>query len=435
MKPHSITVSRSFSILLAVSFAVAAGCSKPKSADEKKSAVTATIVSNKLAAIAAAGEPTSPAELNKWYVEPPAGENAAEIYAQAFAALTADDPKSPASVAKNQQALALLQQAAERKSCRYPIDLSLGLGTPIPHLYKFKPCANLLSSAATLEAAAARTANATKDILTGIYLARSLDNEPLLISRLVEIASLAITLQGLEQALTRRAFSAEQLSNIENALHDAEGVTSFQRVLAAERANVVTSFRLSAEDWAKLSSLLVEISILTTNDAAFDFTAYKMTAVYQEDFASALDWMTALVERAAKPFPDALEAGDAPKLENAAGQKLAVSAMFLPGFGNSLTRAAEIAARLRTAQTALAVERFRLQHASKLPASLNELSPVFITSVPNDPYDGQPLRFKKLPTRGYVVYSVGKNRNDDGGTAHAKDKPSSAPDVTFTVGR
>ena len=33
----------------------------------------------------------------------------------------------------------------------------------------------------------------------------------------------------------------------------------------------------------------------------------------------------------------------------------------------------------------------------------------------DDPYDGKPLRYKKLTPKGYVVYSIGRNRVDDGG--------------------
>ena len=69
-------------------------------------------VSNKIAAIAAKGDPVTLEELNKSYAEPPAGQNAAELYAQAFNALTDEDPKVPNFLAHNQKAVALLLQAA-----------------------------------------------------------------------------------------------------------------------------------------------------------------------------------------------------------------------------------------------------------------------------------------------------------------------------------
>jgi hypothetical protein len=46
--------------------------------------------------------------------------------------------------------------------------------------------------------------------------------------------------------------------------------------------------------------------------------------------------------------------------------------------------------------------------------------------LPLDPFDGQPLRYKKLP-KGYVVYSNGEDGKDDGG--------DEKKDITFTVER
>ena len=50
----------------------------------------------------------------------------------------------------------------------------------------------------------------------------------------------------------------------------------------------------------------------------------------------------------------------------------------------------------------------------------------FFFNVLSDPFDGQELRYKKLAT-GYVDYSVGNDRVDDGG--------DEKKDITFTVVR
>lgn len=52
-------------------------------------------------------------------------------------------------------------------------------------------------------------------------------------------------------------------------------------------------------------------------------------------------------------------------------------------------------------------------------ASLEELVPVFLESIPIDPLDGNPIRYKLVDDKP-VVYSVGANRADEGGIA-AKD--------------
>ena len=61
----------------------------------------------------------------------------------------------------------------------------------------------------------------------------------------------------------------------------------------------------------------------------------------------------------------------------------------------------------------LAVERFRLDNDA-LPETLNDLAPKYIESIPLDPFDGNPLRYKKLET-GYSIYSIGPDCIDDGG--------------------
>ena len=88
--------------------------------------------------------------------------------------------------------------------------------------------------------------------------------------------------------------------------------------------------------------------------------------------------------------------------------------MLLPALGAAHIKDARHVANLRVAAAALAIERFRLAHADALPGSLQELVPTYCQSVPSDPFDGKPLRYK---THGasYAVYSIGSDGQDDGG--------------------
>jgi hypothetical protein len=60
--------------------------------------------------------------------------------------------------------------------------------------------------------------------------------------------------------------------------------------------------------------------------------------------------------------------------------------------------------------------------------------PTWLPKIPTDIFDGQPLRYGRLE-RGYVVYSVGPDRLDDGGTEKPKKGSVKSWDVTFTVER
>ena len=79
-------------------------------------------------------------------------------------------------------------------------------------------------------------------------------------------------------------------------------------------------------------------------------------------------------------------------------------------------------------RTAIAVEQYRLDHGA-LPESLDVLTPKYIEAVPVDPFDGHTIRYRLTDT-GFMVYSVGDNRVDDGGVDDMR-----TGDVVFTVKR
>jgi hypothetical protein len=68
----------------------------------------------------------------------------------------------------------------------------------------------------------------------------------------------------------------------------------------------------------------------------------------------------------------------------------------------------------RTSIAALAIERYRRAHGGQAPPSLDVLVPDYLASVPSDPFDGKPLKYR-VGTGDYTIYSVDRDRTDDGG--------------------
>jgi hypothetical protein len=64
--------------------------------------------------------------------------------------------------------------------------------------------------------------------------------------------------------------------------------------------------------------------------------------------------------------------------------------------------------------TAIALKRYQLKHGN-YPPDLNSLVPEFLPTVPLDPVDGQPLRYRPNADGTFPLYSVGENGKDDGG--------------------
>jgi hypothetical protein len=73
----------------------------------------------------------------------------------------------------------------------------------------------------------------------------------------------------------------------------------------------------------------------------------------------------------------------------------------------------------RAIRIAVAVERYRRDHSEAVPANVQALVPAYLPSVPVDPFTGKAMRFVKEAT-GYVAYSVGSNRRDDGGDVEVR---------------
>ena len=61
---------------------------------------------------------------------------------------------------------------------------------------------------------------------------------------------------------------------------------------------------------------------------------------------------------------------------------------------------------------------------------MSALVPKYVSTIPTDPFDGQPMHYRTKSPKGYVVYSVGPDRSDDKGTP---PKKGSAADVKYDL--
>lgn len=400
-----------------------AGCGKRgDETDHKMAPKPASDLAAKIQAIKQTGEPVVLADLDAWYPTPPPDQNAAPLYAGAFAALVETDAKSPSFLTKNQKTLGLLHEATRRTRCRYPVDLAAGHNAKLPHLTKIKTCVQLLKEATAAHAAQGRMDLVAQDVTDALGLAASLEQEPILISQLVRVAMLKITVHALAQALERKTLSEPQLAEIQSALQRAElaGVEGFTRCLIAERCTGISLFQLSPEKLTQFFAQVAEASQeASLKRETLDLTDYKPRPTYAADFAFYLDQMESLIACSKSPFVFSCLLTNAWKaqVETATLKGNIVSGRLLPSLSKAMERSATAVAELRAAQTGLAVERYRLGNGQRLPDSLPQLVPQYLVAVPADPFDGEPLRYKRSSPKGFVTYSVGPNRQDDGGTA------------------
>ena len=204
-----------------------------------------------LAAASQAGLPTTTQDLEALYETPPASEDAAPAYLDALAKInvffpSAADaeglpyfgesvmprPSEPvpttlghaagALLERNREALQALRRAASFSRCRYPIDFTLGFNIKLDHLKPLKDSAHLLALDALIRAAEGDAATAVEDTLAVTALARSLSNEPVIISQLTRAAIEQVAAETLEQLLNRVVVAAPGLDRLQTAFQSAE---------------------------------------------------------------------------------------------------------------------------------------------------------------------------------------------------------------------
>jgi type II secretory pathway pseudopilin PulG len=89
-------------------------------------------------------------------------------------------------------------------------------------------------------------------------------------------------------------------------------------------------------------------------------------------------------------------------------------------------------ASLRTAVVGLAAERYRLQHG-RWPETLEALvKDGYLDAVPADPFDGQPLRWRRVPG-GHLIYSVGDDGEDNAGNIRRDTPTAPGTDLGFQL--
>jgi len=409
-------------------------------------------LTQKLDAIKAQGYPTSPGELDAWYTEPPTGQNAATIYGQAFSQMTPQsqtlpwyysgtssnifnrtNPITPAAqaelaslVVSNQSALQLLHDGGKLPGTRYPVNLSAGHNTLLPHLSQLREATRLLSAEALGHALSDQSEAAIDSLVAAMRLGHSLSHEPVFISYLVQVANYTLTVNALENILNRRSIPEMYLIDLDAELIKAENSLHLTRALAGERS-------ISIGHFDNPFSLANGGGSVSTSEA-FAASAYKLSGLQHSDFSTYLEFMDKGLAASQLPLAERVPAFNQidQDLENRISQgrwRMLFTSMMIPALSKSGEKSVAVVAHLRLARLAIMLLSYQAEHDGKLPAKLDEL-----TVVPLDPFDDKPLRYRQTET-GFLIWSIGPDEIDQNGQPRSRNSSEQAYDLLFTIER
>jgi hypothetical protein len=103
--------------------------------------------------------------------------------------------------------------------------------------------------------------------------------------------------------------------------------------------------------------------------------------------------------------------------------------MSMPSL-KSLSQGFEVdRAKVALDRMAMALEGYRLDHG-EFPNDLSEVSSAYLKTMPSDPFADQPFRYRRQG-KGYILYSVGPNMQDDEGLG--QDAKQGTDDIAVEV--
>ncbi len=318
-----------------------------------------------------------------------------------------------------------LKGASSRPLTRFDVNYDTGMpfAILIPHVTEMRNVNRVVALRAMARLADGKGDAAFSDWKLCMRLCDAMRSEPFLISHLVTIAILNDSLAIIQEGLARHAWTPAQLAEIERTLAGINMLAELKLAFLSERAASLTTMDYlkgharDDEEFFRESGL----------GPALRFAPMGWVSYNQVTMCDWYDRFTLRLydEKARRIHPQVDEELEREISRTKAGfpfnilemRRSVLVALMMPALG----RAGKNSARMQTVvdhmRIACAMERQRIANGSATyPEKLDELVPQFLDELPHDPVNGQPYKYRREGSDGYVVYGVGSNEKDDGGT-------------------
>ncbi|MCI0379357.1 MAG: hypothetical protein L0215_17240 [Gemmataceae bacterium] len=278
------------------------------------------------------------------------------------------------------------------------------ISTLIPHAQKVREMATWLAADAVLKAQKGNVPGACLSARAALNAGRSFGDEPFTVSTLVRINCVLLACAALERVLAQGDASDADLAKIHKLLEMEWQEDLFARAVRTERGVLHQIFRL-------LDSKKLDFKFIAALSEQKASTAVRAFGFIGNSQNSAHTWGLRYANQAQKiikmPVHEQFEAIE--KLQADYFDLPEVAKLLTPNWkkfhGNTFLRGK---AQVACGMLGVALERYRQKHG-RWPDKLDALQPDFLGDVPPDPFDGQPLRYRKTKN-GVVVYSIGPSK-------------------------
>jgi hypothetical protein len=282
-----------------------------------------------------------------------------------------------------------------------------------------------------------RPTGALDRIQSMLHVGAAVRDEPFAISQILRIAIHAVAVRSIERLLGMAVPTDDDLRKLADQLTAERGEDLVSPAIRGERAGHnrqfddiesgkidFADFIAKISDTKQLPTLQLRIGALLYRPRWYEDHARLLRQFNECERIAKLPFWEQSVEWAR--FHDEMLAA---KAQGDREKRWIYSVLLMPAVNKIAGAAERDNALISCMLTALAAERFRLAN-QRWPDKLDELCPQFLSKVPTDSYDGEPLRLAKRDD-GIVIYSVGEDGGDNGGE---RLTPSASPTEPSDLG-
>lgn len=316
-------------------------------------------------------------------------------------------------------ALDLIEQANTMPECNWGLRYEDTFQMLLPHLPGVRDAAKALLVRARLRYVTGDWPGAVTDVQGVVRLAERIESDRILISELVQYATISICVSAVKQMSTAEPLGADAAMQLCDSLAQLESLIDVAEALGMETASAYSlSERLQASpDFLKecIDSAPSEYWFLPY------FVSYPFRPLYRLDQAYIVRYERELVELGQKPYytvRDRLNAWDA-EVESRS-RVFMLTRLLVPVLSRMHSGAAKAHAEVHTTRLGLALEACR-DRTGSYPDSIEALVPDVLPELPVDPFTGKNFLYR-LADKEVLIYSVGKNGVDDGGLTEVWQK-------------
>ena len=341
---------------------------------------------------------------------------------------------------KYEPALQQLRDASRRPKCKFPTRWEDGFQVEFPHLSNLHRALILFALRINSHLTLGENDDALMEMQHSLRVHEALTTEPMILSALIRVTTLTRLTEEVWDGMAGGLWRDQDLRAIDFSFGKLDLIRDMHFAMESERGwfNQALEPIIVGSGKEDLRDFLEAISPGSVAEKLF---AFAPSGWAFENFAMlnrCRDDCTLRYDPVREFFPERLD--EDAWLEQQFQSQLWKQVTPLKRFKYSLVFATvgvffllhaemiqlQAHTRVQHVRLACALELFRRANG-RFPDTLDALVPGFIAAVPKDILDGQPMRYRLNADGGYDLWSIGKNRIDDGGVV-PKNKSAPEPD-------